>query len=80
MAIVGAGPAGLVLSHLLQLRGIESVVVERRSRSYVPLGWLETWVATFALAELAERAGLLAPAGCRSRSTSCRPAAPPTPC
>jgi p-hydroxybenzoate 3-monooxygenase len=35
VAIVGAGPAGLVLSHLLQLRGIESVVVERRSREYV---------------------------------------------
>ncbi|GAA0955211.1 4-hydroxybenzoate 3-monooxygenase [Kribbella koreensis] len=35
VAIVGAGPAGLVLSHLLHLRGIESVVVERRSREYV---------------------------------------------
>jgi p-hydroxybenzoate 3-monooxygenase len=35
VAIVGAGPAGLVLSHLLHLRGIESVVVEQRSREYV---------------------------------------------
>ena len=35
VAIVGAGPAGLVLSHLLQLRGIESVVIEKRSREYV---------------------------------------------
>ena len=34
MGIVGAGPAGLLLSHLLALRGIESVVVETRSRAY----------------------------------------------
>jgi p-hydroxybenzoate 3-monooxygenase len=31
---VGAGPAGLMLSHLLALHGIESVVVENRSREY----------------------------------------------
>jgi p-hydroxybenzoate 3-monooxygenase len=35
VGIVGAGPAGLLLSHLLHLEGIESVVVERRSRDYV---------------------------------------------
>ena len=35
VGIVGAGPAGLVLSHLLYLKGIESVVVENRSRQYV---------------------------------------------
>ena len=35
VAIVGAGPAGLVLSHLLHLQGIESVILERRSRDYV---------------------------------------------
>ena len=35
VGIVGAGPAGLILSHLLHLRGIESVVVENRSRQYV---------------------------------------------
>ncbi|HXW93524.1 MAG TPA: 4-hydroxybenzoate 3-monooxygenase [Terriglobales bacterium] len=35
VGIVGAGPAGLVLSHLLYLHGIESVVVENRSRQYV---------------------------------------------
>ena len=35
VGIVGAGPAGLVLSHLLHLRGIESVVIENRSRQYV---------------------------------------------
>jgi len=35
VGIVGAGPAGLVLSHLLHLYGIESVVLENRSRQYV---------------------------------------------
>lgn len=35
VAIVGAGPAGLLLSHLLGLDGIDSVVLERRSRAYV---------------------------------------------
>jgi p-hydroxybenzoate 3-monooxygenase len=34
VGIVGAGPAGLVLSHLLYLEGIDSVVVENRSRQY----------------------------------------------
>jgi p-hydroxybenzoate 3-monooxygenase len=35
IGIVGAGPAGLVLSHLLHLQGIESVILERRSRAYI---------------------------------------------
>ena len=35
VGIVGAGPAGLVLAHLLHLRGIDSVVLEARSRDYV---------------------------------------------
>ncbi|HXN85851.1 MAG TPA: FAD-dependent monooxygenase, partial [Candidatus Binataceae bacterium] len=35
VGIVGAGPAGLMLSHLLRLGGIESVVIENRSRKYV---------------------------------------------
>jgi p-hydroxybenzoate 3-monooxygenase len=34
VAIVGAGPAGLLLSHLLYQQGIESVVLEARSREY----------------------------------------------
>ena len=32
VGIVGAGPAGLFLSHLLHREGIESVIVEDRSR------------------------------------------------
>jgi p-hydroxybenzoate 3-monooxygenase len=35
VGIVGAGPAGLLLSHLLHRHGIESVVVEARSRAHV---------------------------------------------
>ena len=35
VGIVGAGPAGLLLSHLLHREGIESVVLESRSREYV---------------------------------------------
>ncbi len=35
VAIVGAGPAGLMLSHLLHRAGIDSVVIEVRSRDYV---------------------------------------------
>src|SRR6201996_7230001 len=34
VGIVGAGPAGLLLSHLLALGGVDSVCVESRSRAY----------------------------------------------
>ncbi|HEV8430327.1 MAG TPA: 4-hydroxybenzoate 3-monooxygenase [Pyrinomonadaceae bacterium] len=35
VSIVGAGPAGLLLAHLLRLQGIDSVVIETRRREYV---------------------------------------------
>jgi p-hydroxybenzoate 3-monooxygenase len=35
VAIVGAGPAGLVLSHLLAQAGIESIVLEKHSRAHI---------------------------------------------
>jgi p-hydroxybenzoate 3-monooxygenase len=35
VAIIGAGPAGLLLSHMLAREGLESVVLESRSREYV---------------------------------------------
>jgi p-hydroxybenzoate 3-monooxygenase len=48
VAIVGAGPAGLMLSHLLHLAGIDSIIVETRSRDYcearVRAGLIEQWV------------------------------------
>jgi p-hydroxybenzoate 3-monooxygenase len=34
VGIVGAGPAGLLLGQLLHLAGIESVIIENRSRAY----------------------------------------------
>jgi len=49
VGIVGAGPAGLMLSHLLHLAGIESIIIEDRSREYcenrVRAGLMENWVA-----------------------------------
>ena len=49
VGIVGAGPAGLMLSHLLRREGVESVVLERRSREYIEgrvrAGVIEQWVA-----------------------------------
>ena len=47
VGIVGAGPAGLMLSHLLHLAGIESVILENRSRDYIEsrirAGLIEHW-------------------------------------
>ena len=47
VGIVGAGPAGLMLSHLLHRQGIESVILENRSRSYIEsrirAGLIEQW-------------------------------------
>src|SRR5262249_56601800 len=50
---VGAGPAGLMLSHLLHLEGIESIVLENRSRDYIEgrvrAGLLEQWTTDLLL-------------------------------
>ncbi|MFZ0090465.1 MAG: 4-hydroxybenzoate 3-monooxygenase [Solirubrobacteraceae bacterium] len=35
VAIIGAGPAGLLLGHLLHRHGVDAVILEARSRSYV---------------------------------------------
>jgi p-hydroxybenzoate 3-monooxygenase len=49
VGIVGAGPAGLMLSHLLAREGINSVIVERHSRAHVEAriraGVIENWAA-----------------------------------
>jgi p-hydroxybenzoate 3-monooxygenase len=48
VGIIGAGPAGLMLSHLLHLVGIRSIIIENRSRAYcearVRAGLMEDWV------------------------------------
>jgi p-hydroxybenzoate 3-monooxygenase len=56
VGIIGAGPAGLLLARLLSRRGIESVIVERRTAEYV-LGRIRAGVleqGTVALLEEAE--------------------------
>src|SRR5947208_16598013 len=49
VGIVGAGPAGLMLSHLLHRAGIESVILENRSRDYIEsrirAGLIEQWAS-----------------------------------
>lgn len=35
VAIIGAGPAGLMLSHILHLQGISSIILETRSREAI---------------------------------------------
>src|SRR5216110_501203 len=35
VGIIGAGPAGLLLSHILHLQGIESIIVEKSGRNDV---------------------------------------------
>ena len=35
VGIIGGGPSGLLLSQLLQLRGIDTVLLEKHSREYV---------------------------------------------
>jgi p-hydroxybenzoate 3-monooxygenase len=49
VGIVGAGPAGLMLSHLLAREGIDSVIIEDQSRAHVEsrirAGVIENWAA-----------------------------------
>ena len=49
VGIVGAGPAGLMLSHLLHRAGISSIIIENRSRAFceagVRAGLIEQWAA-----------------------------------
>ena len=57
VCIVGAGPAGLLLGHLLRAEGIECVVLERRSPDYV-LGRIRAGVLEEITVSLMERLGL----------------------
>ena len=57
VAIVGGGPAGLLLAQLLHLAGIESVVLERRSRAYVE-GRIRAGVLEPMTVAMLERAGV----------------------
>jgi p-hydroxybenzoate 3-monooxygenase len=55
VAIIGGGPSGLLLSQLLHLNGIDSVVLERRSRDYV-LSRIRAGVLESGLVSLLEEA------------------------
>jgi p-hydroxybenzoate 3-monooxygenase len=57
VAIVGAGPAGLLLSHLLAQDGVESVVVEARTREYVEAR-IRAGILEHSTVQLLDRAGL----------------------
>lgn len=57
VAIVGGGPAGLLLSQLLDLSGIDNIVLERRSRAHV-LGRIRAGVLEHGSVELLRTAGV----------------------
>lgn len=56
VAIIGGGPSGLLLAQLLHTRGIDSVVLERRTKNYV-LGRIRAGVLEQGLVRLMEEAG-----------------------
>jgi len=57
VAIIGSGPAGLLLGRLLEVAGVESVILESRSREYV-LGRIRAGVLESGTVDLLERAGV----------------------
>lgn len=57
VAIIGGGPSGLLLSQLLMLQGIETVVLERRTRDYV-LSRIRAGVIEWETVKLLESAGV----------------------
>ena len=56
IAIIGGGPSGLLLAQLLYTRGIDSVVLERKTKGYV-LGRIRAGVLEQGLVSLMEEAG-----------------------
>ncbi|MEN5178452.1 4-hydroxybenzoate 3-monooxygenase [Comamonas testosteroni] len=56
VAIIGAGPAGLLLGQLLHKAGIDNIIVEQRSASYV-LGRIRAGVLEQVTVDLLEQAG-----------------------
>ncbi len=59
VCIIGGGPAGLLLSQLLHLKGIDTILLERRTRDYV-LGRIRAGVLELGTVELLRIAGVCA--------------------
>ena len=57
VAIIGAGPAGLLLGQLLARQGIENVILERRTGEYV-LGRIRAGILERGFVDLARQAGV----------------------
>ncbi len=57
VVIIGSGPAGLLLSHLLHVQGIDSVILERKSRDYVE-GRVRAGVLEMGTVDLMKRVGV----------------------
>ena len=57
VAIIGAGPSGLLLGHLLKAAGVDVIIVERRSADYV-LSRIRAGVLETVTAELMRRLGI----------------------
>ncbi|TMV88042.1 4-hydroxybenzoate 3-monooxygenase [Thioclava sp. BHET1] len=57
IVIIGGGPSGLLLSQLLHTRGIESIVLERKTKDYV-LGRIRAGVLEHGLHEMMREAGV----------------------
>ena len=57
VAIVGAGPSGLLLGHLLRQAGVDAVVLERRSQDYV-LSRIRAGVLERTTTDLLDRLGI----------------------
>jgi p-hydroxybenzoate 3-monooxygenase len=57
IAIIGAGPAGLMLAHLLQREGVDAVIVENRNRDYIE-GRVRAGVLEQTTVNLIERLGI----------------------
>lgn len=57
VCIIGGGPSGLLLSQLLHLKGIDSILLERRSREHV-LGRIRAGVLEFGMVDLLREAGV----------------------
>jgi len=55
VGIIGSGPSGLLLARLLHLQGIDTVIIERRSRDYV-LGRIRAGVIEQGMADLLREA------------------------